>query len=243
MQVEILDSFQAVGRRAADVMGHTIRAKSTAVLGLASGMTAVATYNALVDDYQAGRVDFRGVTTFNLDEYVSLSKTDPHSFAAYMHRNFFRWVNISPDRIHIPQGYCANWDRACADYDQKIDQAGGIDVQLLGIGRNGHVGFNEPNTPWDWGTHVTALADQTRRDNARDFEGNLDEVPSHAITMGIKTILHARQLVLLAVGAHKAEIIAKALTGPVTSKVPASIVQIHQNALVLLDPLAAAHLK
>ncbi|MCL6522430.1 MAG: glucosamine-6-phosphate deaminase [Firmicutes bacterium] len=242
MRLEILPDEEAMSRRAAEIIACAIREKPQLVLGLATGGTPLGTYRELVRLYREGRVDFARVTTFNLDEYVGLPPGDPRSYHAYMQEHLFRHVNLRPEATHLPDGWAEDLEAECRRYEALIEAAGGIDLQLLGIGRDGHIGFNEPGARWEQGTRVVRLKPETRQDNARYFGGVVEAVPERAISMGVRTIMHARRLLLLAAGRHKAEIVRRAVEGPVSRHVPASILQLHPDALVLLDESAASQL-
>jgi glucosamine-6-phosphate deaminase len=207
------------------------------VLGVATGSTPLSTWAALAERH----LDLSGLTAFALDEYLGLEPGHPQSFEAVVDREITRLLGLDPRAVHVPTAAGEDPDRAAAAYEERIRQAGGIDVQVLGIGGNGHLAFNEPGSPTTSTTRVARLADQTRRDNARFFD-SLDEVPTHAITQGLATILRARTLLLLAFGPRKAEALAAALEGPVTTAVPASVVQWHPDAIVIADEAAAARL-
>ena len=212
------------------------------VLGLPTGNTPIPMYRALVRAYEQGRADFSRATTFNLDEFVGLGKGDPGSYRAFMNALFFDHVNLPMTRAHMPDGRAKDWRREIARYERRISSAGGLDLVVLGVGGNGHLGFNEPGPTLDAHTHRVALRPETRRANAHLFGGRWQEVPTHALSMGIGTILTARHVVLLATGASKARIVARALNGPVTTRLPASLLQIHPDVIVVLDRDAAARL-
>ena len=212
------------------------------VLGLPTGNTPIPMYRALVRAYQQGRADFSRATTFNLDEFVGLGKGDPGSYRAFMNALFFDHVNLPISRAHMPNGRAKDWRREIARYERRISRAGGLDLVVLGVGGNGHLGFNEPGPALDAHTHRVALRPETRRANAHLFDGRWQKVPTHALSMGIGTILTARHVVLLATGASKARIVARALNGPVTTRLPASLLQIHPDVVVVLDRDAAAQL-
>ncbi len=222
---------------AARLLGKTIREKPEAVLGLATGGTMEALYRELV----AAKLDWSGVTTFNLDEYVGLPPDHPQSYHHFMRENLFRHVNVPPGRINIPDGQAANIPGECEAYEGKLFAVGGIDVQLLGIGTDGHIGFNEQTSSLASRTRIKTLTPQTRKDNARFF-GSEAQVPHHVITMGIGTILESRHCVMLAFGAGKAKAIALAVEGPITSMNPASALQLHPKVTVFMDEAAAANL-
>lgn len=236
MQLIVTDAQQAAVR-AAGLYVDLLRRKPDAVLGLATGSTPLGLYARLAALYRAGELSFRRATSFNLDEYVGLPATHDQSYRYFMEHNLFSHVDLPAERTHVPSGLDVS-DAALAGYDAAIEAAGGIDLQLLGLGGNGHIGFNEPGTPFGLGTHVVELTARTRQDNARFF-ASLDEVPTHAATMGVKTVMHARAILLLAFGSAKAEAVRAALTGPVTEEVPASVLQLHPDVTVFCDEEAA----
>lgn len=234
----IVVSAEEAAVRAAELYRALLRRKPDAVLGLATGSTPLGLYAQLVALYRAGEISFAQATSFNLDEYVDLPPTHDQSYRYFMEKNLFSQIDLPQARIHVPSGLDVS-EAALAAYDEAIEAAGGIDLQLLGLGGNGHIGFNEPGTPFALGTHVVALTERTRRDNARFF-ASLDEVPTHAATMGVRTVMHARAILLLAFGRAKAEALAAALTGPVTPDVPASVLQLHPDVTVFCDKEAVA---
>ena len=234
----IVVSAEEAAVRAAELYRALLRRKPDAVLGLATGSPPLGLYAQLVALYRAGEISFAQATSFNLDEYVDLPPTHDQSYRYFMEKNLFSQIDLPQARIHVPSGLDVS-EAALAAYDEAIEAAGGIDLQLLGLGGNGHIGFNEPGTPFALGTHVVALTERTRRDNARFF-ASLDEVPTHAATMGVRTVMHARAILLLAFGRAKAEALAAALTGPVTPDVPASVLQLHPDVTVFCDKEAAA---
>jgi glucosamine-6-phosphate deaminase len=203
----------------------------------------LATYRELIRLSREEGLDWSGVTTFNLDEYVGLSPEHPRSYHAFMQENFFRHVNLRPERTHLPDGLAADIPAECARYEQAIRDAGGIDLQLLGIGSDGHIGFNEPSSSLASRTRIKTLTVQTRRDNARYFDNDVDHVPKHCITMGVGTIMEARTVLLLALGAQKAEAVAAACEGPITAMNPASVLQMHPTVKVILDEPAGSFLE
>ncbi|TWU40442.1 glucosamine-6-phosphate deaminase [Novipirellula artificiosorum] len=231
----------AASRKVADLITEAITAKPAIVLGLATGATPIQTYEHLVAGFRNGRVDFRHATSFNLDEYIGLEAKHPQSYRYYMQQHLFDHVNFSPMRTYVPDG-CADDPVAHASaYDQEIGRVGGIDLQLLGIGRNGHIGFNEPGSPAASRTRVVDLAEVTIKNNARYFDSP-DQVPKKAITMGIGTIFEAKQIVMLATGASKAKVIRQSLLDPPTESVPASLLQLHSSVTFVLDEAAASEL-
>ena len=238
MEIVIQPSPEAATSLAARLMGCVVREKPACVLGLATGGTMEPLYRELVDM----KLDWSKVTTFNLDEYVGLSPQHSQSYHHFMWENLFRHVNASIKNINIPDGLAKDVPLACQTYERKIMNAGGIDLQLLGIGTHGHIGFNEPTSSLASRTRIKTLTPQTIRDNARFF-GSESEVPHHVITMGIGTILESRHCVLLAFGKKKARAIADAVEGPITSMNPASALQLHPKVTVFLDPESASELK
>lgn len=238
MEIIIQPTAEAATSVAARTIARLLREKPNAVLGLATGSTPLLLYRELI----RMQLDWRQVTTFNLDEYVGLAPTHPQSYHSFMEEHLFRHINIAKKNIHIPDGLAKDIPKFCAKYEKQIRAAGGIDLQVLGIGTDGHIGFNEPTSSLASRTRIKTLTPQTRKDNARFF-GNEDAVPHHCITMGIGTIMEARQNVLLAFGAGKARAIAEAAEGPITACNPASVLQMHPTVKVCLDPAAASLLK
>src|SRR5215471_8434894 len=226
---------------AAQLIACAIKKKPALTLGLATGSTMVGVYEHLVSLHKAGTLDLSQVVTFNLDEYLGLPASHPQSFRYFMEEHFFRHVNVQPCNVHVPDGSIrGNYDQYCASYEQAIRAAGGIDLQLLGIGRNGHIGFNEPTSSLASRTRLKVLSRETLDDNSKFF--GPAEGPSCAITMGIGTILEARRVLLLATGASKAAAVAKSIEGPITCAVSASALQLRSEVTFLLDELAAAQL-
>ena len=213
------------------------------VLGLPTGRTPIPMYRALTRLHRQGRADFSRATTFNLDEFVGLTPDHPGSYHSFMRTHLFAHVNLNPGRTHLPDGAARSAAGAARRYDALIAAAGGLDVAVLGIGANGHIGFNEPARALPAGTNVVRLTRQSRASNAAAFGGVTARVPSQAISMGVGTILSARHVVLLATGASKAAIVKRALRGPVTTTVPASLLQLHPRAVVVLDRAAASGLR
>lgn len=235
MKLKILPLNELAGF-AADLLEEQLAVKPDSVLGLATGSTPVHFYEECVRRVKERpeRFNLDRVRTFNLDEYVGLSGDHPQSYHYFMEQHLFRAVGLGSDRAFVPDGTADDPHVECERYEALIEQSGWVDWQLLGIGHNGHIGFNEPGTALQARTHVAKLTDLTREANARFF-ASVDEVPSHAITMGIGTILKAKRIVLMAIGSAKAEMIHKALTGPVTPEVPASFLQLHRDLVVVLD--------
>ena len=241
MEIIIQPSVEAASSVAARHLARLVREKPNAVLGLATGSTPLALYRELIRLHREDGLDFSRVTTFNLDEYVGLAPTHPASYHAFMQENLCAHVNLSPTRIHIPDGLATDIPASCRAYEDAIRAAGGIDLQVLGIGGDGHIGFNEPSSSLASRTRIKTITERTRHDNAFAF-GSLAEVPHHVVTMGVGTIMDARQVLLLAFGAKKADAIAAAVEGPITAMNPASILQMHPVAKCLLDEPAAAQL-
>jgi glucosamine-6-phosphate deaminase len=241
LKLLIMKSSEEFNREAAAGIADVIRSNPTAVLGLATGSTPIGVYRQLIEMNKRNQVDFSQVTTFNLDEYYPIRPEHPQSYFSYMKNYLFDHVNIDPNHTHIPRGDVTDVKAHCQEYERSIQQAGGIDLQLLGIGRNGHIGFNEPGTRFEQTSHVVKLADQTIKDNARFFEEN-DLMPKQAITMGIKTIMQSKRILLLANGLKKAQALKNALYGPVTPQVPASVLQLHPNVTIITDREAASML-
>lgn len=238
MRVVILNSAEEVSRRAAEMFAGLLNRRPQAVLGLATGSTPLATYARLIDLYRSGQVSFAQATSFNLDEYVGLPPEHPQSYHHFMQANFFGQVDMAPDRWHVPDGMATDYFEFGRHYEQTIADAGGIDLQLLGIGSDGHIAFNEPGSSLASRTRLKALTERTRRDNSRFF-GSLEEVPKLAVTMGVGTILEARRILLLATGASKARAVHGFIEGPVTSQNTASALQLHPAVTVMLDEDAA----
>jgi glucosamine-6-phosphate deaminase len=242
MLVVLKRDQEEVGRHAARFVASAIRTNAALTLGLATGNTMAGVYRELVRLHREEKLDFSRVTTFNLDEYFGLSPEHPESFHSVMQQNFFSQVNVNPRNIHIPDGTIrGDYEQYCAGYEQAIRDAGGIDLQILGIGRNGHIGFNEPTSSIGSRTRLKVLSSQTIEDNRQLFAAG-EEIPQCAITMGIGTILEARRILLLASGEAKAAAVAKSIEGPITSAVTASALQLHPNVTFILDEAAASAL-
>lgn len=242
MEIIIQPDQAAASVVAARIVARLLREKPDAVLGLATGSTPLSLYRELVRMHREEGLDFSRVTTFNLDEYAGLPAGHAASYHAYMWENLFSEINIPAANIHIPDGMAADIPAFCGDYEKAIRAAGGIDLQVLGIGSDGHIGFNEPSSSLASRTRIKTLTLRTRRDNA-PFFGSEEAVPHHVITMGVGTIMETRRVLLLAFGEKKARAVADAVEGPITAMVPASILQLHPVAKVLLDEPAAGLLK
>lgn len=233
MNIKIFAGQEELDRHAAELLLQIVRQQKQPVLGLATGSTPIGIYQAIVRAAKQSGLSFRHATTYNLDEYVGLAPEHEQSYRYYMETHLFRHLDISPSQTHIPDGLAADLQAECHRYDEML-AAQPLDVQLLGIGHNGHIGFNEPAEELRSGTHVVQLKEETRAANARFFQ-NPDDVPDRALTMGVGAILKAKQIILVARGADKAEIVKQALRGPITTRIPASLLQTHANVTVLLD--------
>ena len=229
--------YQDMSRKAANIISAQIIMKPDCVLGLATGSTPVGTYRQLIEWYEKGDLDFSRVSTVNLDEYRGLAHTDPQSYYYFMQENLFDHVNIDKTATHVPDGTNPDAADACAKHEQIIKSLGGIDFQLVGLGNNGHIGFNEPGAAFEKETHLVDLAESTIRANARFFT-SIDEVPKQAYTMGIRTIMQAKKILVVVSGESKADIVSRAFFGPVTPEVPASILQMHPDVTVVCDEAA-----
>jgi glucosamine-6-phosphate deaminase len=226
---------------AAAIVARLIQEKPTAVLGLCTGNTPLHLYRELIRLHRENGLDFSRISTFNLDEYIGLSPDDPASYHSFMQRHLFSHINVPPSQIHIPDGLAKDVAASCAQYEESISRAGGIDLQLLGIGVDGHIGFNEPSSSLSSRTRIKTLTERTRQSNARSF-GHVDRVPRHVVTMGLGTILGAGSCLLLAFGNEKAGAVAEMVEGPVTASLPASVLQLHRHVQVVLDEAAASKL-
>ncbi|MVB10045.1 Glucosamine-6-phosphate deaminase 1 [Caprobacter fermentans] len=229
--------YPAMSRKAANIISAQVILKPDSVLGLATGSTPLGVYRQLVDWYGKGDLDFSRVHSVNLDEYVGLPPDHSRSYSYYMRNYFFSHVNIGPENTNVPDGMAADLDAECERYDRLIESLGGIDLQLLGIGSTGHIGFNEPNEDFDKKTHKVRLKQATIDANSRFFE-SADAVPRFAVTMGIKAMMQAKKILLIASGEEKAEVLCRSLFGPVTPEVPASILQMHPCVTVVADDAA-----
>ena len=242
MEVIIKQTYEQMSRAAAELVADLLNEKPNAVLGMATGSTPLGLYKELVRMHVDEGLDLSQVTTFNLDEYVGLPVTHPQSYHYFMHENFFKHVNIAPHNIYIPSGTTSNYRAFCQWYEQRIEECGGIDLQILGIGSDGHIAFNEPTSSLSSRTRLKTLAKSTIDDNARFFDRR-EDVPIYAITMGVGTILESGTALLLANGKGKASAIAEAVEGPVTSMITASALQLHPRVKVFIDGDAAGELQ
>lgn len=241
MHLIICESQAAQAKACAAIIAAQVLQKPSSVLGLATGDTPKAIYRELIALRQGGVLDFSQVRSFNLDEYVGLAPTHPQSYCFFMWEQFFASMGMRPEQVRVPSGIAADLEAECQQYEKDIAAAGGIDLQLLGLGHDGHIAFNEPGESFEKCTHVAALTEQTIQANSRNF-GPDETVPQTALSMGIGSIMRARRIVLSAYGKAKAEIVAKAFLGPVTPWVPASILQFHPDCTIVLDAEAASAL-
>lgn len=237
MKIYEVNDYQEMSRKAANIISAQIILKPDSVLGLATGSSPIGTYDQLVDWYHKGDVDFSAVHTVNLDEYRGLTRENEQSYYYFMHKHLFDRVNIVKENTHVPNGMAEDEEKECVEYEKLIASLGGVDIQLLGIGRNGHIGFNEPDSSFAARTHCVNLTESTIDANKRFF-ASADEVPKQAYTMGIGTIMRARKILLIANGEDKAEAVVKALYGSITPEVPASVLQLHQDVTIVADKAA-----
>lgn len=233
MKMMIFQSYEELSEAGASIIVDLLMQKPRAVLGLATGGTPVGIYEQLTKMYAERKVSFKEATSFNLDEYVGIPQHHPESYYSYMQQHLFQHIDLPADQAFIPNSSAEHLNRECESYDLLIQQMGQIDLQILGIGHNGHIGFNEPAQGLMSGTHIVELSADTRRANARFFD-TIDQVPEFAITMGVGTILKAKQILLIVKGADKADIVERALTGPITTELPASLLQTHPHLTVLI---------
>ncbi len=242
MRVIIQPDPASASRRAAHFIADLVRRRPDCVLGLATGSTPLATYRELIRLHKEERLDFSRVTTFNLDEYVGLEPGHAQSYRFFMQQHLFDHINIARERTHVPDGLARDFTASCREYEERIDGAGGIDLQLLGLGSDGHIAFNEPGSSLGSRTRLKSLTSETIRDNARFF-GSEDKVPRLAVTMGVGTILESRRCLLLAFGEHKAAAARETAEGPVTAQITASALQMHPDAICIFDEPAASKLE
>ena len=242
MKIYVTEDYQSMSRKAANILSAQVILNPTCVLGLATGSSPVGMYKQLIEWYKRGDVDFSEVRTVNLDEYVGLAPDHDQSYRYFMQSNFFDHINIKPENTNLPNGQAADLAAECKRYNQVIHSQGGIDMQLLGMGHNGHIGFNEPGDTFDLETHVVDLTERTIEANARFF-ATPNEVPRQALTMGIKTIMQARRILVVVSGEDKAEAVYKAVCGPVTPEVPASILQLHPDVTLVGDESALSRVQ
>ncbi len=241
MRIIRAKDYDDMSRKAAGIIAAQMIMKPDCVLGLATGSTPIGTYAQLVDAYKKGDLDFSGITTVNLDEYKGITKDNDQSYYYFMNDNLFSKVNVDKSRTFLPDGMEADSKKACEEYDKIIEQVGGQDLQLLGLGHNGHIGFNEPGDVFESGTHCVNLTEMTIKANQRFF-ASYDDVPKQAYTMGIKTIMSAKKILVVVSGADKAAILKEVVTGPITPKVQASILQLHDDVTIVADEAALSML-
>jgi glucosamine-6-phosphate deaminase len=239
MRIIIEVNYQSMSKKAALLVASQVNLKPDSVLGLATGDTPLGMYRELIKMYQRGEIDFSEVITFNLDEYYRLPSDNPQSYHYYMEENFFKHVNLHPRNTHIPDGMAEDIEKECVDYEERIRRSGGIDLQVLGIGSNGHVGFNEPGEQLNVTTHLVDLSEETIKSNSRFFNSP-EEVPKKAISVGMATILKASRIILLASGTSKAEAIKQTVSGHVDTRVPSSLLQTHPEVTLIVDQEAAS---
>ena len=242
MRIIVCQNYEEVSKKAAQMILSQVTLKPNSVLGLATGSTPIGMYENLVKLNKNGDIDFSEVRTFNLDEYYNLPKESDQSYHYFMYQNLFNHININPANIHIPNGMTNDVDAECDRYDSLIKEAGGVDIQVLGIGNNAHIGFNEPTVNFEKGTHLVELEESTIEANSRFFD-NIEDVPKKAITMGVGSIFKSKKILLIATGENKAEAIYNTVYGKVVPEVPASILQFHSDIVLILDKDAAKLLK
>ena len=242
MRIYTVKDYEELSKKAAQLVASQVILKPNAVLGLATGSTPEGLYKELINIYNEGKINFNDINTFNLDEYYGIHRNNPQSYYYYMRKNLLDHINIGKDSIHIPHGLTDDVEKHCEEYENAIKELGGIDLQILGIGRNGHIGFNEPADEFIPKTHMVELQKETIEDNARFFD-KIEDVPDKAISMGIKTIMDAKKILLVANGEAKTQAIFDTLKGPITPKVPASILQLHNDLTVIVDEEAAKLIK
>ncbi|MED0659915.1 glucosamine-6-phosphate deaminase [Bacillus smithii] len=234
MRVVKVANYEEMSQKAADCIIRQVKEKPDSVLGLATGGTVTGTYQLLAKDHQKNGTSYRQILTVNLDEYIGISSEHEQSYHFYMKKRLFDHIQIPPENTYLPDGQAEDLEEECKRYDERIESLGGIDLQLLGIGVNGHIGFNEPGTPFDSKTHIVELSESTRKANARFFN-TLEEVPKKAITMGIETIMKSKKILLLASGLKKAPIIRKLFQEGITEEIPASVLKKHENVVLIAD--------
>lgn len=234
MRITVCENYNEMSKTAATLVASQITLKPDCVLGFATGSTPVGMYEELCRMYKNGEIDFSAVTSFNLDEYYPIQKQNPESYNFFMYDKLFSHINIKKEKIHIPDGETTNPEKECERYEASITESGGIDLQILGIGVNGHIGFNEPNDNLDAKTHLTSLSKSTIDANSRFFDSS-DEVPKKAITMGVSTILKSKKIVLLANGKNKHGVIKELLKEKVNTAVPATLLNVHRDVVIICD--------
>lgn len=242
MKIYKAKDYKDMSRKAANIISAQMIMKPNCVLGLATGSTPIGTYDQLVEWYNKGDLDFSEVTTVNLDEYKGLPRTNDQSYYYFMHQHLFDRVNIDPERTNVPNGMEPDAEKECGRYEELIRSLGGVDLQLLGLGHNGHIGFNEPGEAFEKETHCVDLTESTIEANKRFF-ASADDVPKQAYTMGIKTIMQAKKILIVVNGENKADIVERAFFGPITPEVPASILQLHNDVTLVGDEAALAKIE
>ena len=240
MNIFVEKNYDDVSKRAADIVAEQIKTKSDSVLGLATGSSPIGMYENLVKMYDDGKISFKNIKTVNLDEYVGLEPTDVNSYRYFMNHHLFSKVDIDIDNTHVPNGVAKDANSECDKYS-KMTRELGVDLQVLGLGENGHIGFNEPGTPFDQETHVVNLTESTIKANSRLFDKE-EDVPRQAISMGIKNIMDAKKIILIVTGQQKADALAKVINGPLTPEVPGSVLGLHHEVTVICDEAAASKL-
>ena len=233
----VVDNYDQVSQEAFKVMKKVLE-KDKPVLGLATGSSPVGLYKEMIRDHEENGTSYKDIITFNLDEYIGIPKSHPESYYTFMHENLFNHIDIPEENVHVPVGEGENPEEDCKRYEEALSGYT-VDIQVLGIGSDGHIAFNEPGTPFDSVTHIMELEEQTRRDNARFFDDNIDEVPTHAVTMGLASIMRAKEIILIATGENKAQAVHDMIKEEKSTACPASILQDHPNVTVVLDRDAA----
>ncbi|MCK1995111.1 glucosamine-6-phosphate deaminase [Peribacillus muralis] len=242
MNIIKVQDYAEMSRTAGEIVIGKVKQNPQIILGLATGGTPKGMYDSMIEDHVRNHTSYEQATSFNLDEYIGLKPNDPNSYHFYMNDSLFNHIDINKGQTFVPNGTPENTDEECKRYDERIDSLGGIDLQILGIGQNGHIGFNEPGTSFTSGTHVVTLEDSTRQANARYFD-SIDEVPTHAMTMGISTIMKSKEILLLISGEEKAETLKRLIDGEITEEFPASILKKHNNVTIIADQKALSRVE
>lgn len=241
MKIIVCENYEEMSLKGAEIVKEQVNSKPDCILGLATGSTPVGLYTCLAEMNKKGDVDFSKVTSFNLDEYYPISPENDQSYRYFMNENLFSKINIDIAKTHVPNGMAEDPEKACKEYDESILAAGGIDLQILGIGQNGHIAFNEPADELYEGTHLTGLTESTIKANARFFEKE-EDVPTKAVTMGIASIMRAKKIIILANGPAKCEVVKKLINGGITTNIPASILKVHPDVTLICDKEACPEL-
>lgn len=242
MRVIVCENYDEMSKKAAAIMAGQVAVKPNCVLGLATGSTPIGMYELLAEKNKAGEISFSEVKSFNLDEYYKIAPDNDQSYHYFMNENLFSKVDIKPENTHILDGLTEDPEKECADFEKKIEEAGGIDLQVLGIGQNGHIGFNEPDGALNAVTHLTALTESTINANSRNFE-KIEDVPTHALTMGVGSILKAKKIILLANGESKKDAVAELMNNDIKTSCPASLLKVHPDVVLICDKAAFADVK